>query len=172
MNSKITRNWEHELSFKFNLLESQVSMFSSIYKETCKLIRKLKIFKVSYFCTVPKIRNTNFPRNETAGLAPNFYNHVSGSDLYIFMISLIWNLINSQTKKKLTTMIICFSFMIRNFPNWKFVCWPFMWTLSSTSGAEGKAGNCRQPVLGSRSLPLSLLLWFSQEFVTQYCTSI
>jgi hypothetical protein len=39
-----------------------------------------------------------------------------------------------------------------------------MWTLSSTAGAEWKAGNCRQPLFGRSSLPFSLLLRLSQEF--------
>ncbi len=54
--------------------------------------------------------------------------------------------------------------MIRNFPNWKFVCWWFMWTLASTAGAEGRTGNCRQPLLDGSSLPFSLHTRLSWEF--------
>ncbi len=39
-----------------------------------------------------------------------------------------------------------------------------MWTLRSTTEAEGSAGNCRQPLFGGSSLPFSLLLQLSQEF--------
>ncbi len=46
----------------------------------------------------------------------------------------------------------------------KFVCWLFMWTLSSTAGAEGRAGNCCQLLLGGSSLPFSPLLRLSWEF--------
>ncbi len=35
------------------------------------------------------------------GLVPNYYIHVSGSDLYIRMIGLIWNLIHSQSLKEI-----------------------------------------------------------------------
>jgi hypothetical protein len=54
--------------------------------------------------------------------------------------------------------------MIRNFPNWKFVCWSFMGTPGSTAGAEGRAGKYRQPLLGGSSLPISALQQLSREF--------
>ncbi len=41
--------------------------------------------------------------------------------------------------------------------------WSFMWTLGLTVGAEGRGGNCCQPLLGSSSLPFSLLFRLSQE---------
>ncbi len=56
-------------------------------------------------CTVPKIRN-NLPRNEDVHLVPNFYILVSGSDLCIRTIGLIWNLVHSQSYK------IFFLFMV------------------------------------------------------------
>jgi len=39
-----------------------------------------------------------------------------------------------------------------------------MWTLGSTAGVEGRAGNCRQPLLGGSYLPFSPLLRLSPEF--------
>jgi hypothetical protein len=35
----------------------------------------------------------------------------------------------------------------------KFVCCSLMWTLCSTTGAKGRAGNCHQPLLGGSSCP-------------------
>ncbi len=75
-----------------------------------------------------------FSEMKLLSLGPNFYIHVSRNDLYIPTICLLWNLIPSLNKKN---WLLLFTFMIRNFPNWKYVCWPFMWTLGSTPpGAE------------------------------------
>jgi hypothetical protein len=60
------------------------------------------------------------------GLNPNFYVHVSGSNLYFPMISLIWNLYCPVLRKR---------------------------TLGSTAGAERRVGNCRQAVISGSSLP-------------------
>jgi hypothetical protein len=77
-----------------------------------------------------------FPEMKLHNLVPNFYIYVSGSDLYIPMINLI--------------CILYFLVYMRKR------------TLSST-GAEKKAGNCRQTEVGGSSLPSPLLLRLSQE---------
>ncbi len=75
-----------------------------------------------------------FPEMKLRGLVPNFYILVSGSDLYIPTIGLIWNL--------------CFHVLQER-------------ALSSTTGAERRAGNFRQAVVGGSSLPYSKLLRLS-----------
>ncbi len=112
---------------------------------------------------LPKIRN-NIPRNETVHLVPNFYILVSGSDLCIPTIGITWNLIRSQSWKEIDYNDELFPFMICNFLNWKFECWSYMWTLGSTAGEEGRAGNCRQPLFAGSSLSFSPLLWLSRDF--------
>jgi hypothetical protein len=72
-------------------------------------------------------------------LAPNFYIRISGSYLYIPTIDLIWNLYFPALRER---------------------------TLSSTAGAERRAGNCRQAAVGGSSLASSLLLRLSQEFTS------
>ncbi len=58
---------------------------------------------------------------------PNFYIRVSGNDLYISMIRLFWNLYLPVLHER---------------------------TLGSTAGAERRAGNCLQAVVGGSSLPV------------------
>ncbi len=69
------------------------------------------------------------------GLFPNFYIPVSGSDLYIPMIGLIWNLFFPVLRER---------------------------TLGSTAGVQRRAGNCRQAVVSGSSLPSPMRL--SREF--------
>jgi hypothetical protein len=58
------------------------------------------------------------------GLVPNFYIHISGSDLYIPTMGLIWNLFFPALRER---------------------------TLGSTAGAEKRAGNCYQALVSSNS---------------------
>ncbi len=74
-------------------------------------------------------------------LVPNFNIHVSGSILYIPTIGHIWNL--------------CFPVSLER-------------TLSSATGAKGRAGNCRQAEVGGSSLPSPPLLQLSREFTDQH----
>jgi hypothetical protein len=78
-----------------------------------------------------------FPEMKLRGLVHNFYLHVSGSDLYIPTIGLTWNLY----------------FLVLHES-----------TLGSTTGAERRAGNCRQAVLGNSSLTSTPLPRLSREF--------
>ncbi len=71
------------------------------------------------------------------GLIPNFYIHVSGSDLYIPTIGLIWNLYFLVLRER---------------------------TLASTTGAKRRSGNCLQAGVGGRSLPCPPLLQLRKEF--------
>ncbi len=77
-----------------------------------------------------------FPEMKLCDLVPNVYIHVSGSDLYIPMIGLIWNLYFPVLHEK---------------------------TLGSTAGAERRAGNCRQAPVGSSSLSYPPFLQLSRE---------
>jgi hypothetical protein len=67
-----------------------------------------------------------FPEMKLRNLVPNFYIHVSGSDLNIPMISLIWNLYFLVLRER---------------------------TLGSAAGVEKRAGNCHQAQVGGSSLP-------------------
>jgi hypothetical protein len=80
---------------------------------------------------------TYIPRKETVQPCSQFLQHVAESDLYIPTISLIWNLYFPALLDR---------------------------TLCSTAGAERRAGNCRQAVDGSSSLPSPSLLLLSREF--------
>jgi hypothetical protein len=75
------------------------------------------------------------------GLFPNFYIYVSGSNLYIPTIGLIWNLCFPVLREK---------------------------TFCSTTEAEKRAGNCRQAVVSSSSLPSLQLLRLSWEFTYKF----
>ncbi len=68
---------------------------------------------------------------------------------------LLWNLIHSQTKNENWLQGLIVSIYDPLFSKL---------SLGSTAGAEGRAGNCREPLSGSSSLPFSLLLRFSWEF--------
>ncbi len=107
----------------------------SLQRRPCKfypIVRAGSNLQSACQLTVSKISNIRiFPETKLRGLVLNFYIHVSGSNLYISMISLIWNLY---------------------FPVWRER------TLGSTAGAEGRERNCRQPLLGGSSLPFSPLL--------------
>jgi hypothetical protein len=67
-----------------------------------------------------------FPEMKLRFLVPNFYIHVSGSDLYIFTIGLIWNLYFPALCER---------------------------ALSSTAGVERRAGNCRPAGLAAFPYP-------------------
>jgi hypothetical protein len=76
-----------------------------------------------------------FPEMKLHTLVLNFYIH--GRDLYFPMIGRIWSLYFPVLRES---------------------------TLGSTTGAEKKAGNFHQAVVGGSSLPSPWLLWLSQEF--------
>jgi hypothetical protein len=48
-------------------------------------------------CTEKFETNTLFPEMNLRGLFPNLYIHLSGSNLYILTIGLIWNVLHSQS---------------------------------------------------------------------------
>jgi hypothetical protein len=78
-----------------------------------------------------------FPKMKMRDLVPTFYIPVIGSDLYIPMIGLIWN--------------ICFPVLRER-------------TLGSTARKERRAGNCCQAEVDGSSLPSPQLLRLSREF--------
>jgi hypothetical protein len=68
-------------------------------------------------------------------LVPNFYIHVSGGNLNIPSIGLVWNLYFPVLREKI---------------------------LGSTAGAERRAGNCRSAGVGGSSLPSLRSLEFTE----------
>jgi len=102
-----------------------------IYKYTLTSISQLPLEKrrtlyIVYTVHCSKNSKHTFPEMKLRGLVPNFYMHVSGSDLYIPTVGLIWNLYFPVLRKR---------------------------TLGSTAGSVKRAGYCRQAVVGSSSLP-------------------
>jgi hypothetical protein len=79
-----------------------------------------------------------FLAKKLRGLVPNFGIHISGGDLYIPTIGLIWNLYFLVLRER---------------------------TLGSTAGAERRAGNCHQAEVGGSSLPSPTLLQLRREFI-------
>jgi hypothetical protein len=111
------------------------------------LVKSLTIFESH--CKIFSLLHCNenpiyvFPEKDLRGLSPNFHIRVSVSYLYIPRIALIWNHYFPVLHER---------------------------TLGSTAGAEGRAGNCRQPLLGGSFLPFSPLLQLSQNlYVGHIC---
>jgi hypothetical protein len=77
-----------------------------------------------------------FPEMKLCGLIPNFYIYVSGRDLYISTICLIWNLYSPVLHEI---------------------------NLISTAGVERRAGSCFQAEVSGSSLLSPLLLWLSES---------
>ncbi len=122
--------------FKQCSIQNTHTVYNSVQKAAT--LEKILFFMYNY-CILHSTENLKhiFPEMKLGGLIPNFYIHVSGSDVYFPTIGLIWNLYFPVLRKR---------------------------TLSSTAGVERRAGNCRQAVVHSSSLPSPRLLRLSREF--------
>jgi hypothetical protein len=93
------------------------------------------LYRLAIHCT--KFWNKYSQKWNCTASFPLPHSHVSGSDLYIPTIGLIWSLYFAVLRER---------------------------TLCSTAGAERRVGNCRQTEVGGSSLPSPPLLRLRREF--------
>jgi hypothetical protein len=89
--------------------------------------------------------------------------------IYIFPRSVLLGIsFTLKAKKKFTSRINLFPFMICNFPNWKFVCWSFIWLCAPPQKRRGGHGTGPIHWLAAVPCPTLHSCGWAERYLTQY----